>query len=415
MQHLDEGTIHTWIDEALDAEGAREVETHLASCEECARLAAEARGLVAASSRILTALDDVPGKVIPASGATKPTERVVTRRWPMPFWMRTAAAVVIVAGTSALVMTGKLNSPERRRTDLASGPIAAELQSVAVTVDSAPVAAPPPSRDLAAIPPRVAANQGAAASQPFAEKSARVAGPKPGRPGSRTESDQATTTTRALARTAAEVEQKALSHRVARMEVAKDAAVAGAGASLQMRDSTARRSNVPEMESASAAAGGSRPAATLERRAAPVAPSAERSRSAAIAPSASSRAISGAHPVVGCYSLLLSPWSGGTIPFGAPPARIELDSLTSVQEAIRGLNLVHPARGTASNGAPYAYWRADGDSVYITWRDDRRGVALALPMSGEVVLGTARTFSTSAGDGAAQTTRVEALRISCRE
>jgi len=69
MDHVDEGTIHAWLDQALSPhEGAR-VEAHIADCAACAAAVAEARGLIAASSRILSALDDVPGGVIPESGA----------------------------------------------------------------------------------------------------------------------------------------------------------------------------------------------------------------------------------------------------------------------------------------------------------------------------------------------------------
>src|SRR5579862_5271807 len=75
MQHLDEGTIHAWIDGALSSDEASRVEAHVASCAECAAKVAEARGLVAASSRIVSALDATPGGVLPAFGARKP------RRW----------------------------------------------------------------------------------------------------------------------------------------------------------------------------------------------------------------------------------------------------------------------------------------------------------------------------------------------
>lgn len=63
MQHLDEGTIHAWLDGALAPNEASAAEAHVQSCESCARAVAEARGLIAASSRILGALDDVPAVV----------------------------------------------------------------------------------------------------------------------------------------------------------------------------------------------------------------------------------------------------------------------------------------------------------------------------------------------------------------
>ena len=65
MQHLDEGTIHAWLDGQLPQEEAQQVESHVAECRQCADAVAEARGLIAASSRILTALDTVPGEVVP--------------------------------------------------------------------------------------------------------------------------------------------------------------------------------------------------------------------------------------------------------------------------------------------------------------------------------------------------------------
>ena len=57
MQHLDEGIIHAWIDGELPPDEASRVEAHANSCAACGALVAEARGLVAASSRIVSALD----------------------------------------------------------------------------------------------------------------------------------------------------------------------------------------------------------------------------------------------------------------------------------------------------------------------------------------------------------------------
>ncbi len=65
MQHLDEGTIHSWLDGALSPEEATRVAVHVASCKQCAEAVAEARGLISVSSRILGALDAVPDQVIP--------------------------------------------------------------------------------------------------------------------------------------------------------------------------------------------------------------------------------------------------------------------------------------------------------------------------------------------------------------
>lgn len=63
--HVDEGLVHAWLDGELTDAQASAIEMHLASCNACSALVAEARGLIAASSRIVAALDDVPEDVIP--------------------------------------------------------------------------------------------------------------------------------------------------------------------------------------------------------------------------------------------------------------------------------------------------------------------------------------------------------------
>jgi hypothetical protein len=70
MVHPDEGTIHAWLDGALAPDESLQIEAHISSCERCQAAVAEARGFVAASTRILSALDDVPAEVIPTRSAT---------------------------------------------------------------------------------------------------------------------------------------------------------------------------------------------------------------------------------------------------------------------------------------------------------------------------------------------------------
>ena len=94
MQHLDEGTIHSWLDGALDGDEAARVEAHVKECPECAAAVAEARGFIAASSRILTALDNAPRGVIPAAAPKKRFD---------PFVWRIAATVLVVAAGSLVV------------------------------------------------------------------------------------------------------------------------------------------------------------------------------------------------------------------------------------------------------------------------------------------------------------------------
>src|SRR3954454_18545676 len=113
--HLDEGTIHAWLDGALDAEEAARVERHAADCAACAAAVAEARGLVAGASRILTALDSVPGAIVPktAASTTAPRARRTRSLWSSlhltPARAAAAAVVVIAAGT-ALVLRSAPNA-----------------------------------------------------------------------------------------------------------------------------------------------------------------------------------------------------------------------------------------------------------------------------------------------------------------
>ena len=97
MQHLDEGTIHSWLDGALSADEAARVQAHVAECPQCAAAVAEARGFIAASSRILTALDNAPRGVIPVAAPRKRIDPIV--------W-RVAAMILVVAAGTLVVFRG---------------------------------------------------------------------------------------------------------------------------------------------------------------------------------------------------------------------------------------------------------------------------------------------------------------------
>ena len=110
MQHLDEGTIHAWLDGALSPEEAARVEAHAAGCPECAAAVAEARGFIAASSRILTALDNAPRGVIPAA---VPRKRVDTFVWRI-------AATMLVVAAGTLVVVRNRGADERSEATIAA-------------------------------------------------------------------------------------------------------------------------------------------------------------------------------------------------------------------------------------------------------------------------------------------------------
>ncbi|HEY4953313.1 MAG TPA: carboxypeptidase-like regulatory domain-containing protein [Gemmatimonadaceae bacterium] len=144
MQHPDEGTIHAWLDGELPEDQANEIAAHANECLECSAMVAEARGLIAASTRILTALDNVPAGVIP-EGAARPPAPVRRRRWYDRTDIRAAAALLIVASASYLVV--KRDSGASRETLM----VADKVQPA-----PAPLAAPASPADKPAMEQSVA-------------------------------------------------------------------------------------------------------------------------------------------------------------------------------------------------------------------------------------------------------------------
>ena len=109
MRHLEEGEIHAWLDGAVDAEAAARIEAHIATCAPCAAEVATARGLIAGASRILLALDGVPGGVIPA--ARQPAGR--QSPWFARPLTRIAAGLVVAVGIGTLATRDRSPEPDR--------------------------------------------------------------------------------------------------------------------------------------------------------------------------------------------------------------------------------------------------------------------------------------------------------------
>lgn len=158
MQHLDEGLIHAWLDGALPPNEAAAAEAHAQSCEECARAVAEARGLIAASSRILVALDDVPAVQHTAGTLSLPAARARRRAW----WRR--AGIGYAAAATALLAVGTTLVWSRLSPDAALSPRAAAV------VDEA--AAPQPAA-TELLKDSASDVKGAAAVPPAAKNAAR--------------------------------------------------------------------------------------------------------------------------------------------------------------------------------------------------------------------------------------------------
>ena len=134
MQHPDEGTIHAWLDGALSADEAATVEAHVNGCAQCQAAVAEARGFIAASSRILTALDNVPSGVVPVA---KPKRRVD----PM-MWRIAATVLVVAAGTLVVVRNSGVDTRSNAESaTLTSGTVQAD-SAASKALETAATAAP---------------------------------------------------------------------------------------------------------------------------------------------------------------------------------------------------------------------------------------------------------------------------------
>ncbi|HYU53440.1 MAG TPA: zf-HC2 domain-containing protein [Gemmatimonadaceae bacterium] len=144
MQHLDEGTIHSWLDGALSPEEAARVEAHVKDCPQCAAAVAEARGFIAASSRILTALDNAPRGVIPAAARKRRVDPLV--------W-RIAATLLVVAGGTLVVARGRGSKLEMMLRPSVDSSVTSETASVPDRAATAMNAAPAPINQSAAKTP----------------------------------------------------------------------------------------------------------------------------------------------------------------------------------------------------------------------------------------------------------------------
>ncbi|MBY0490451.1 MAG: von Willebrand factor type A domain-containing protein [Gemmatimonadaceae bacterium] len=130
--HVDEGTIHAWLDGAFGSDDAARVDAHVASCATCQTQVAEARGLFAASARILGTLDGVPAGVVPKVDAAVTAARLATAV-PTPRvarrpWIGIAAAAVLMVGS---VTVWQRSGTRRGATTASEAPAPAPAASVA--------------------------------------------------------------------------------------------------------------------------------------------------------------------------------------------------------------------------------------------------------------------------------------------
>ena len=162
MSRPDEGLIHTWLDGELEPAEVARVQRLAETDPEWMAAVAEARGLIAASSRIVRALDAVPGGVVPTTTARAP---IAARPFRVRPWMGIAAALVLVVGT-AYVM--------RESTQEAFGPAgAASLPPQPAPAQNTPAPATVGERREAFAAPR---EQSADPLRPMADDARRDAG-----------------------------------------------------------------------------------------------------------------------------------------------------------------------------------------------------------------------------------------------
>ena len=171
--HPDEGTIHAWLDGALDAEESARLETHVATCASCAERVAEARGFIAGASRVVGLLDAMPAPLIkPAVTPTAARELSLWRALRVTPARASIAAVLLVAvgivltrqpaavdtvselkreAPSAMVATAPAASPAPAQDSVLSSAIARKLsqenpqRGVSSAAGPAIPVAPPPS------------------------------------------------------------------------------------------------------------------------------------------------------------------------------------------------------------------------------------------------------------------------------
>src|SRR5215468_649406 len=123
MQHLEEGTIHAWLDGALSSDDAAHVEEHVQHCAECAAMVADARGLIAGASRIVSALDVVPSRVLPKSttAVAAPPRSLWRSLHLTPFRAALAASLMVAAGSLFAVRGSRQTSALARKFEHPAG------------------------------------------------------------------------------------------------------------------------------------------------------------------------------------------------------------------------------------------------------------------------------------------------------
>ena len=148
MQHLDEGTVHAWLDGELSETESATAAQHVAECTQCGELVAEARGLIAGASRVVSALDAGPAGVIPraqpANGAGF-WRRLVRS----PSRMAMAATILVAVGVTLTVRRAPHDSTSPRPA-IVEAPAAVSAPAAPSANTAGAPASPAPASSVAA-------------------------------------------------------------------------------------------------------------------------------------------------------------------------------------------------------------------------------------------------------------------------
>lgn len=128
-EHPDEGTIHAWLDGALDEPTANGLVAHVATCGDCAERVAEARGLIAGASRVVRALDETGASAGPTWGqvtaTTAANSRASRSTWRAlrvtPLRAAIAATVLVALGVTFTSTRTALETDATRMMSMSQG------------------------------------------------------------------------------------------------------------------------------------------------------------------------------------------------------------------------------------------------------------------------------------------------------
>jgi len=398
MPHLDEGIIHAWLDGALTDEERTHAEAHAAECKACSAAMAEARGLVAASSRILSALDDVPAGVIPAA-TRNPEMPAITigareksraRKWVTRPMLRAAAALLLVAsGTFFVASREEVN----RKLVLASDTVG--ITDTVVSVDTLPsevavlLEMEPPTR----IPSPVRTPERSQVDT----RSSSIAAIAAATGAARTDSLRSDTIRSVLA-------DVAVAPPAVRAPVASSAANQAA-----MDAGMERRQAIDESRREAPRVG--RPGSITELRLKEAGYAAATASLAAL-----ERDVAALGKLAGCYEIRLGTWRpavtlGADTVYITPPRSVVLDTIPAAAPSRPSGYRVLPVLDTP--GRDDARWFAlSADSLRISWTTGLNGLTLHLKLENETVSGVATTFWNF--DRRIQQSAVTGKRVACK-